>query len=312
MPDAAKILAKLAELTKTVPLLGIIGNTPLLRIEPFEPVAKGAQILAKAEFRNPGGSIKDRSVLFMILDALVSGKLGKRRILDSSSGNAGIAYAMLGAALDLPVTLVCPGNASNERRKRITAHGAELILTDALLGYDEAHRRAHKLGREQADKYCLIDQYNNAANPLAHYTTTGREIIEQCPHVTHLVTGVGTGGTLSGVARRLKGHNPKVKVVQIMPDEFPGIEGLKALDDPKVVRPGNFDEKLVDERVHVEVGEAYTYCRKLARRGLFVGQSSGAYLAVAHVIARREADAKIVTLLCDTGERYFSAQLWDA
>lgn len=219
---------------------------------------------------------------------------------------------MLGAALRLPVTLVVPGNASVERRKRITAHGAELIVTDPLLGYDEAHRTAHRLGREQTDKYYLIDQYNNAANPLAHYATTGGEIIEQCPGVTHFVTGVGTGGTLSGGARRLKEHNPDVRVVMIMPDEFPGIEGLKALEDPTVVRPGNFDPSLVDEQVRVDVDEAYQCCRALARQGLFVGQSSGAYLAVAQQIARRQPGAQIVMLLCDTGERYFSAQLWDS
>ncbi len=303
----------LTELKQRVPLLQLIGNTPLLEIEPFSQVARDAKILAKAEWRNPGGSIKDRPVMYMLARAIEEGRFeGGRRVLDSSSGNAGIAYAMLGAALGVPVTLVVPGNASEERKRRILAHGAELILTDPLLGYDEALHTAHKLAEEQPEKYFLVDQYANDSNVRAHYETTGREILEQTGgEITHFISGVGTGGTLTGVGRRLKQYNKRIRIVQVVPEVFPGIEGLKPLESPLDVRPKILDESLVDERVRVTIEEAYDYCNKLAHRGIFVGQSSGAYIAVAHKIAAKHPGARIATVFPDTGERYFSTRLWD-
>ena len=218
---------------------------------------------------------------------------------------------MIGAALGIPVTLVVPGNASIERQRRIKAHGAELILTDPVLGYDEALRVAHELGDTQPDKYLLVDQYANAANWQAHFDGTAVEILRQTDEVTHFISGVGTGGTLTGIAKRLKQHDPNIQIVQVMPDDFPGIEGLKPLRSPDAIRPKIFDESLVDQRVDITIDEAADHCQLLARNGIFVGQSSGANLAVAAKIAEREPNAKIVTVFADTGERYYSTSLWD-
>jgi cysteine synthase B len=268
-------------------------------------------IHAKAEWVNPGGSIKDRAVLRMLARLLDEDRLQGRRVLDSTSGNSGIAYAMIGAALGIPVTVVVPGNASLERQRRIKAHGAELILTDPLLGYDEAVRHAHELAATHPERYLLVDQYSNAANVEAHFEGTGAEILRQSDEITHFVAGVGTGGTLTGIARRLKLHDPAIRVVQALPDDFPGIEGLKPLRAKDAIRPLNFDESLVDERVDVTIDEAAAHCELLARNGIFVGQSSGANFAVAAKIAERNPNVRIVTIFADTGERYFSTGLWD-
>jgi cysteine synthase B len=307
------VTTNLSDLKQRTPLLQLIGNTPLLEIAPFEPLARGTRIFAKAEWRNPGGSIKDRPVMYMLARAIEEGRFeGGQSVLDSSSGNAGIAYAMLGAALSVPVTLVVPGNASEERKRRILAHGAKLILTDPLLGYDEALRTAHHLAQDHPEKYFLVDQYANESNVRAHYETTGAEILEQTRgEITHFISGIGTGGTLTGVGRRLKEFNERINIVQVVPEVFPGIEGLKPLEDPNDIRPKILDESLVDQRERVTIEDAWDYCNKLASRGIFVGQSSGAYIAVAHKIARKNPGARIVTVFPDTGERYFSTRLWD-
>ncbi len=300
------------ELRRRVPALQLIGNTPLLEVNALAQRFPRLSVRAKAEWVNPGGSIKDRPVFNMLAQLIEDGTLGQRRVLDSTSGNSGIAYAMIGAALGIPVTLVIPGNASRERLRRIKAHGAEVILTDPLLGYDEAMRHAHKLAHEQQQRYLLLDQYSNRANWQAHYEGTATEILAQGGRdATHFISGVGTGGTLTGIATRLKEEIPGLKVVHVLPEEFPGIEGLKPLKAPGSIRPRNFHEQLVDERIDITIEEAFEHCQLLARHGLFVGQSSGANLAAAAKLAQREPNARVITVFADTGERYYSTGLWD-
>ncbi|MBI4219844.1 MAG: PLP-dependent cysteine synthase family protein, partial [Chloroflexi bacterium] len=213
-------------LSKYPPLLAI-GNTPLAKVDLGLDVGE-AEILAKYEHLNPGGSIKDRPVLRMLVEAVLSGKLTHGKvILDATSGNAGIAYAMIGAVLGYKVELVMPSNASEERKKRVRAHGAGIVFTDAMLGYDETLHEVRRRYEQHPEKYFWCDQYGNMNNPLAHYDTTAEEILRQAPDITHFVAGVGTGGTISGVGRRLKEHNPDIEVVVINFDEWPGVEGLK-------------------------------------------------------------------------------------
>ena len=295
------------------PALSLVGNTKLFRVELLEQELPDFQIFAKAEWMNPGGSIKDRPVMRMLLEAVLSGELTpERAILDSSSGNAGIAYAMMGKLLGYKVHLVVPGNASQERKKRILAHGAELTFTDAVLGYDEALRVCHRMAHDEPERFFLVNQYANENNWRAHYETTAAEILAQTGgKLTHFVAGVGTGGTITGVGRRLKEHDPNIRVVCILPESFPGIEGLKPLECPEDIRPEILDESVIDEKIPVSAEDAYDYCRRLALRGVFVGQSSGAYLAGAAAIARRESRGLCATVFCDIGERYFSTRLWD-
>jgi len=306
-----------ADLQARRPLLGLIGGTPLLRVDcplgrPGEDLA--AEVWAKAEWLNPGGSLKDRPVRRMLCEAVLDGRLAPgKTVLDSSSGNAGIAYAMVGAALGYPVRLVVPGNASRERKERILAHGAELTETDPLEGYDEALRTCHRLAEAEPERFFHCDQYANEHNWRAHYETTAAELLEQTGgRLTHFVHGVGTGGTITGVGRRLKERDPSIRIVAVKPDPFPGIEGLKPLDDPADIRPAILDEGVVDEWLTVAIEDAFDYCGRLARRGVFVGQSSGAHLKAAEEVARREPGARIATVFCDLGERYFSTGLWEA
>ncbi len=296
-------------------ILDGVGGTPLIELTD-DTLPRGVRLFAKLESVNPGGSIKDRPVSRMITQALEAGKFeGGRRLLDSSSGNAGIAYAMLGAALGVPVTIVVPGNASRERQERIRAHGAELILTDPIEGYDFALREARRLGIERADRYWHCDQYGNENNWRAHYEGTGVEILEQVRARTGgapdcFVGGVGTGGTITGTGRRLREENPGVRIVSVIPDVFPGIEGLKPLGDPHDIVPAILDESLIDDRVDVTMEDAIRICHRLARRGLFVGPSSGAYVHVALQQAMSGRYPVVVTLLNDTGERYVSTEMW--
>jgi cysteine synthase B len=303
----------LAEALDRLPVVRMIGRTPLLPIRMFEAELPQAEIFAKAEWINPGGSIKDRPVLRMLTEALRGGELAPgKTILDSSSGNAGIAYAMLGAALGYPVELVVPGNASEERKKRILSHGARLVFTDPVEGYDAALREVHRRDRENPGKYFFCDQYANDNNWRAHYESTAAEILEQTGgRLTHFVCGVGTGGTLTGVGRRLKEHSSRIRIVCVQPDRFPSIEGLKPLGRPEDIVPPILDQTLIDDRLTVGAEDAYAMCNRLARQGLFLGQSSGAFLAGALEVARREKQARIVTLFPDLGERYFSTRLWD-
>ncbi|MCS6926725.1 MAG: cysteine synthase family protein [Candidatus Binatia bacterium] len=300
------------ELIRRYPLLSLIGNTPLVPVPLFQHECPDVEVLAKCEFFNPGGSVKDRPVVRMLAEAIVNGMLGPEQIiLDSSSGNAGIAYAMIGAILGRRVELVVPANASTERKKRIRAHGATLILTDPVAGYDEALREVRRRYAAAPERYFFCDQYSNEANWRAHYDTTGEEILAQTNgQLDWFVAGVGTGGTITGVGRRLKAYNTKIRIACIIPEEFPGIEGLKPLGAEHIT-PQIFDPDVVDEWLPVSTEEAYTLCVRAARMGFFVGQSSGAYLCGVRQIARTLRRGRIVTLFPDTGERYISTKLWD-
>jgi cysteine synthase B len=247
------------------------------------------------------------------MEALITGKVGGgQTILDSSSGNAGIAYAMLGAMMNLPVQIVVPGNASRERKMRIRAHGATLIQTDPLEGYDEALREGHRIAEREPERFFHCDQYANANNWLSHYHETAAEIIEQSEgQMTHFVCGIGTGGTITGVGRRLKEELPKVEIVQIVPEDFPGIEGLKPLESPGDIIPKILDSSVVDRKVRVSSADAARMCALLAQYGIFAGQSSGAYLQGVYDTAKRIRKGAIVTLLNDIGERYMSTGLWE-
>ncbi|MCZ6596771.1 MAG: PLP-dependent cysteine synthase family protein [Planctomycetota bacterium] len=298
-------------------LLARIGRTPLIELDFLDGLPAATRVFAKLESCNPGGSIKDRPVARMLVRAIEEDRFaGGRRLLDSSSGNAGIAYAMLGAALGVPVTLVVPANASRERLDRIRAHGAELILTDPIEGYDFALREAHRLAAEHPERYWHCDQYANEENWRAHYETTGAEILEEVVSKAGappdaFVCGVGTGGTLTGVGRRLREADPACFVAAVIPELFPGIEGLKPLGHPGDIVPAILDESLIDERVEVTLDEAAAMTRELAAHGLFVGPSSGAYVHLARRVASEREPGTIVTLLNDTGERYGTTGLWD-
>jgi cysteine synthase B len=252
----------------------------------------------------------------MLVRAIAAGRFANgRRLLDSSSGNAGISYAMLGAALGVPVTLVVPGNASQERLERIRSHGAELILTNPLEGYDYAILTTQLLAAEQPDRYWYCDQYSNPDNWHVHYEATATEILEQVAACTGaapdaFVAGVGTGGTLTGVARRLREIGPDLHVAAVIPETFPGIEGLKPLGHPDDIVPALLDQSLIDERIGVSLDEALAMSRRLALHGLFVGPSSGAFVHGALKLAATGRYRNIVTVLSDTGERYVSTDMW--
>ena len=295
------------------PALRAVGNTPLVPVDIFRKELPEVEVLSKMESLNPGGSLKDRPVLRMLLGAVDDGRLKPGRIvLDSSSGNAGIAYSMIGRIIGVPVAIVIPNNASAERKKRMLAHGAQLIFTDALLGYDEALREVRRRYETEPDRYFFCDQYSNGDNWRAHYETTAEEILQQTGgRLTHVVVGVGTGGTLTGLGRRLKEHDPSIRLICIIPEAFPGVEGLKPLGRAEDIVPAILDEKIIDERVPVTVDEAYQMCVRLAAAGFFVGQSSGAYMAGVQRVAQRERRGRFVTIFNDLGERYFSTRLWD-
>lgn len=301
------------DLHQRYPTLDLIGDTQMVEIQCFREEFPGVRVYGKTEYTNPGGSLKDRPVRRMLLEASLSGELsGGRAILDSSSGNAGIAYAMIGAMMNIPVHIVIPGNASRERKLRIRAHGATLIETDPIEGYDEALRECHRIAKAQPDRFFHCDQYSNENNWLAHYHTTAVEILRQTEgKITHFVTGVGTGGTLTGVGRRLKQDVPGIEIVQIIPEDFPGIEGLKPLEAPGDIIPAILDTRMVDTKVRVSSDDSARMCALMARFGLFAGQSSGAYLQGVYETAHRIQEGVIVTLLNDIGERYMSTALWE-
>ena len=298
------------EFLAAYPPLLAIGNTPMVRVDLGLDVGS-AQIFAKCEHLNPGGSIKDRPVLKMLIEAILSGALTKSKtILDATSGNAGIAYAMIGAVLGYRVELVMPEHASEERKKRIQAHGASMVFTDSMLGYDETMREVKRRYEAEPDRYFWCDQYSNQNNPLAHYETTAEEILRQTPDITHFVAGVGTGGTISGVGHRLKESDPGIQVIGVNPPEWPGVEGLKPLGEGQII-PETLDQSVVDEMIPVDVDEAYKMSQLLSSMGLFAGQSSGAYMVGASQVAKKAGDGKVVTIFNDIGERYFSTGMWD-
>ncbi len=286
-----------------------IGQTPLIKLAlPIDDI--NSYLYAKQEQLNPGGSIKDRPISRLIIEAILSGKLTKNKmILDATSGNAGIAYAMVGSILGYKVKLVMPSNASEERKKRIQAHGAEIVLTDAMLGYDESLREVKRIYESDPESYYYADQYSNNSNPIAHYETTGFEIIKQLPEITHFVAGVGTGGTITGIGKRLKEHNPNIEIIGISFDEWPGIEGLKPLG-PNHITPQILDESIIDQTIHVDIDESLKMSKLMAKSGYFVGQSSGAYVLGAKIAATKTSKGHIVTIFNDIGERYFSTSIW--
>jgi cysteine synthase B len=301
------------EFHQRYPALNLIGNTRMVEILCFKEEFPEVSIYAKAEYANPGGSLKDRPVRRMLLEACLAGKIGKGQVvLDSSSGNAGIAYAMLGAMMKIPVQIVVPGNASRERKLRIAAHGATLVQTDPMEGYDEALREGHRIAEREPDRYFHCNQYSNDNNWMSHYHETAAEILLQTDgKLTHFVSGIGTGGTITGVGRRLKKDLPGVEIVQIVPEDFPGIEGLKPLESPGDIIPKILDQSVVDKKVRVSSTDAARMCALLARFGIFAGQSSGAYLQGVYETAKRIRKGIIVTLLNDIGERYMSTRLWE-
>ena len=286
-----------------------IGQTPLIKLAlPIDDI--NSCLYAKQEQLNPGGSIKDRPISRLIIEAILSGTLTKNKmILDATSGNAGIAYAMVGSILGYKVKLVMPSNASEERKKRIQAHGAEIVLTDAMLGYDESLREVKRIYQSDPESYYYADQYSNNSNPIAHYETTGFEIIKQLPEITHFVAGVGTGGTITGIGKRLKEHNPNIEIIGISFDEWPGIEGLKPLG-PNHITPQILDESIIDQTIHVDIDESLKMSKLMAKSGYFVGQSSGAYVLGAKIAATKTSKGHIVTIFNDIGERYFSTSIW--
>ncbi len=298
------------DLLSKYPTLQAIGNTPMVKLD--LPLDIGdAGIFAKYEQLNPGGSIKDRPILRMLIEAILSGELTKEKvILDSTSGNAGIAYAMIGSTLGYGVELVMPSNASEERKKRIKAHGANIVFTDPLLGYDESLREVRRRYEQNRRKYFFCDQYGNKNNWKAHYDTTAGEILGQLSGITYFVAGVGTGGTITGVGKKLKKVDPSIKVICIIPADWRGIEGLKPLGEDDIV-PEILDQSVIDERLRIDVDDAHDMSKLLASQGIFVGQSSGAYLRGAYEVAKKAGKGKIVTIFNDLGERYFSTGMWD-
>jgi len=287
-------------------LLTMIGNTPLIQIRKMAEHLKGVQIFAKVEWLNPGGSVKDRAGKKIIEDGERSGQLRKNKIiLDSTSGNTGIAYAMIGAIKGYRVELVVPANISEERKKALEAYGVKLIFTDPILGSDGALIEAKKIFEAHPEIYFKADQYNNPSNWKAHYETTGVEIIHQTGgKVTHFIAGVGTGGTLMGTGRRLKEFNPHIKLFGVQPDSgFHGIEGLKHIET--AIRPGIYDETILDGTFFVQTEDAFEMARRLTREeGLWVGPSSGAAFWAALKLAESLEQGLIVTIFPDGGARY--------
>lgn len=313
MAQAASIL-KASERTD---ILSRVGNTPLLRLQRLTDDLPGIEIYAKAEYFNPGGSVKDRAALNMILDGERTGRLTHDRIiLDSTSGNTGIAYAMIAAVKGYRVVLCMPANASHERKRILAAYGAEVVLTDAAEGSDGAIRRCRQIYEADPDRYFYPDQYNNPANWKAHFETTGPEILQQTEgRITHFVAGLGTSGTFTGVTRRLRRDVPGVKCYSAQPaSAFHGIEGLKHM--PSAIVPGIYDETLADGNVWLETEDAYRMVRRLAREeGLLVGISSGANVAAARALGRElhsaGENAVIVTIFSDGADKYLSEQFWE-
>lgn len=307
-----------ADLLETATIAGrdvtsAVGGTPLIRLARVGESAPGVDLHGKAEWLNPGGSIKDRPALAMILEGERSGRLTRNRaILDATSGNTGIAYAMIGASRGYRVTLCLPANANAERKRILEIYGAMLVLTDPAEGSDGAIRVARELYAASPDDYFYADQYNNPENWLAHYRTTAPEIWEQTEgRVTHFVAALGTTGTFVGVGRRLRELNPSIRLVGVEPDgPFHGLEGMKHLETAIV--PGIFDPSLADERIGVSTEAAYVMARRMAREeGVFVGISAAAAVTVALDVARRSAPGDVVvTVLCDGGTRYLGDRFW--
>ena len=295
-------------------LTAAIGRTPLLRLRRVVPDKPGVEIYAKAEFQNPGGSVKDRAARAILEDAEERGLLRPgTTILDATSGNTGIAYAMIAAANGYRLKLCVPENVTRERLRMLRAYGAQVVLTSAMEGSDGAIREARRLYAEDPQRYFYADQYNNDANWRAHYETTGPEILEQTGgRVTHFVAGLGTSGTFVGTGRRLREERPNVRLVSVQPESpLHALEGLKHMESAIV--PGIYDPALADEDIRVATERAHVLTRRLAaEEGLLVGASSGAALAAALDVASRIREGMIVTVFPDSGTRYLTESFWDA
>ncbi len=293
-------------------LIDLIGNTALIRLKRIVPRNPNVQIYAKAEWTNPGGSVKDRPARNMILEGERSGELKSGKvILDATSGNTGIAYAMIGAAKGYEVHLCLPQNTNEERKSLLKAYGAKLILTDPLLSSDGAIVKARELYAADPDRYFYSDQYSNPANWQAHYKTTAPEIWEQTEgRVTHFVAGLGTSGTFMGTGRRLRELNPMVRLISFQPDSpFHGLEGMKHMESAIV--PKIYDPRLADENREVATEDAYAMVKRLAREeGILVGISAAAALVCSLRVAEEIDEGMIVTIFCDSGSRYLSERFW--
>ncbi len=293
-------------------ILDLIGNTPLIELKRMSASVAPVRIFGKAEWHNPGGSVKDRAALSMIQDGIRSGKLTKDKILlDATSGNTGIAYAMIGAALGYKVRLAVPRNISRIRQQILESYGADLVLTSPHLGSDGAIEEAVRLFEESPDKYFYPDQYSNPANWQAHYNGTALELIEQTGgEISHFITGLGTSGTFVGTGRRLKEFNEKIQVVSFQPDSpMHGLEGLKHM--PTSLVPAIYDPELADQNAWIRTEDAYEMVRRLAREeGLLVGLSAGAGMACALQIASHLSSGVIVVIFCDSGHKYLDMDFW--
>jgi len=291
----------------------LIGRTPLLRLERFVPASAQVEIYAKAEFQNPGGSVKDRAAAAILDDGERTGRLHRAvTILDATSGNTGIAYAMIAAARGYSLKLCVPENVTAERKRTLRAYGAELVLTNPMEGSDGAIREARRLYQEDPDRYFYADQYNNDANWRAHYDTTAVEILEQTDgRVTHFVAGLDTSGTFMGVGRRLREHDRGIRLISVQPDSpLHGVEGLKHMET--AIKPGIYDPVLADEDVRVSTERSHDLTRRLAREeGILVGVSSGAALAACLDLAERIREGVIVTVFPDSGMRYLTERFWE-
>jgi cysteine synthase B len=300
-------------LKKADSVIDLVGDTPLIKLTHVtECLSPGVEVYAKAEWFNPGGSVKDRPALWMILDGIRTGKLTPDKILmDSSSGNTAIAYAMIGAALGYKVELVIPENINIERKKTLQAFGSKIIYSDPLEGSDGAIRLARKLKAENPDKYFMPDQYNNPENPNSHYETTAVEIWEQTEgRVTHFVAGLGTSGTFMGTSKRLKEFNPQITAIAIEPAEaLHGLEGMKHM--PTSIVPGIYDASYPDELIRVTTEDAYDFMKELLKEeGIFVGHSGGAVAYATVEYAKRLKEGVLVTIFPDGGYRYLSGGIW--
>lgn len=293
-------------------VLSLIGNTPLLRFHRITREFPKVEIYAKAEWENPGGSVKDRPARNIILQAERAGLMNHEKVLiDSTSGNTGIAYAMICAARGYRLKIFMPSNVSAERKQILAAYGAEIVYTDPMEGSDGAIRAARKLAAENPQLYFYANQYDNPANWLAHYETTGPEIFDQTDgRVTHFVAGLGTSGTFIGVSRRLKELKPAVRCISFQPDEdFHGLEGLKYM--ATALRPGIYDPTVADEDLAISTEAAYDMARRLAREeGLLVGVSAGAAMVAAMKVAGQISEGVVVTIFSDSGDKYLSERFW--
>jgi cysteine synthase B len=297
-------------------LLERVGNTPLIRLDGLTAHLDGVQILGKAEWVNPGGSVKDRAASAIVSDAHRKGQLAPgKALLDATSGNTGIAYAMLGAAQGFPVVLCMPSNVSPERKRILEAYGAKIVWTDPADGSDGAIRMARKLAAEGPDEYFYANQYGNDNNWRAHYYGTANEIWNQTQgQITHFVAGLGTSGTFMGTTRRLRELNPKIQCVSMQPDSpFNGLEGLKHM--ATAIVPPIYDEHLADRNIDMPTERAYAMAKRLGKtQGLLVGVSAAAAVAASLQVAQEESragrEAVIVTILCDSADKYLSERFW--